>query len=630
MAKTGNEKLEDAVTRHQIYILRVAGGQGNNIVETVEQTDDKVRGILERNLRGTTGENDRKTAIVFSNLEKELAKAKGPAWDKAQANHTKDLNKLARNEAEFMGDAIDETIPVVVSHTMPAAQALRNVVTFGNYDGRTVKEWFDSLKLADFNRVMSTVRAGVVNGETIEQISKNVFETQGNITRNQARAVARTTTNGVANEARNTFFENNADLIEAVVWVSTLDGRTSEICQALDGQQWKPDEKHPVPPAHVNCRSTLAPVIDGFGIVGDRPTVRDTRTRRQREKDFRKDAKAKIGKENWAGMTEKQRRREIAAVRRDWTARNVGSVPARTTYQDWLKQQPADFQDDVLGKTKGKLFRDGDLKLTQFVDESGKTLTIADLRKTNPKAFARADIPAPKPKTPKPPPPKPPKLSTIQDASNELAALGITVDPVGRSLFRFEKGHTVGRKQLLNNMKAIHESTSDFLGRFAGLRARQATYIASRGTDIDGVILKRGKTFNFRGHNAGGLYSEASAIDKNQITLAGGQRLGPSKPPKLGGYSPCEDGLRSVWRHEYGHHVRKQLLTDDERREVTALYRKYHDSGKLPETVSLYGDTNDSEFFSEIFSVYTNPEYGKPGSDKLPDDIEQFLRKVLE
>jgi len=34
-------------------------------------------------------------------------------------------------------------------------------------------------------------------------------------------------------------------------------------------------------------------------------------------------------------------------------------VPADMTYYEWLKTQPKEFQDDVLGKTRGKLFREG-------------------------------------------------------------------------------------------------------------------------------------------------------------------------------------------------------------------------------------------------------------------------------
>jgi hypothetical protein len=53
-------------------------------------------------------------------------------------------------------------------------------------------------------------------------------------------------------------------------------------------------------------------------------------------------------------------------------------VPSTTTYDAWLRKQPQAFQEDVLGKSKAQLFRDG-LTLDKFVDEKGKSYTLAEL-----------------------------------------------------------------------------------------------------------------------------------------------------------------------------------------------------------------------------------------------------------
>jgi hypothetical protein len=118
--------------------------------------------------------------------------------------------------------------------------------------------------------------------------------------------------------------------------------------------------------------------IDGVGLLGNRPTVADTRTRDKREIDFRAEAKAQ-GK-------------SIQDVRKEWAERNVGRVPAATTYQDFLGRQSAAFQDEVLGKTKGVLFRKGGLKVDQFVDRNGTELTLDQLAATKPEAFRKAGL----------------------------------------------------------------------------------------------------------------------------------------------------------------------------------------------------------------------------------------------
>jgi hypothetical protein len=115
--------------------------------------------------------------------------------------------------------------------------------------------------------------------------------------------------------------------------------------------------------------------------VGNRPTVVDTRTRAKREVDFRKIAR--------------QQGKPIQEVRAAWGRDVVGRVPATTSYQDFLMRQKPAFQDEVLGKRKGQLFRKGGLKLDQFVDRAGNELTLAELAAANPGAFARAGLAVP-------------------------------------------------------------------------------------------------------------------------------------------------------------------------------------------------------------------------------------------
>jgi hypothetical protein len=69
-----------------------------------------------------------------------------------------------------------------------------------------------------------------------------------------------------------------------------------------------------------------------------------------------------------------------------------GQVPGNITYQEWLKKQPISLQEDVLGKTKAKLFREGGLKLEKFSSANLKPLTLAELHVTEKSSFKRAKI----------------------------------------------------------------------------------------------------------------------------------------------------------------------------------------------------------------------------------------------
>jgi hypothetical protein len=55
--------------------------------------------------------------------------------------------------------------------------------------------------------------------------------------------------------------------------------------------------------------------------------------------------------------------------------------------QGWLSAQPLEYVQGVLGKTRGKLFKQGKLRLTQLVDDDFVPLTLDELKKLHPSAF---------------------------------------------------------------------------------------------------------------------------------------------------------------------------------------------------------------------------------------------------
>ncbi|MNT97902.1 hypothetical protein D3C72_2403410 [compost metagenome] len=63
---------------------------------------------------------------------------------------------------------------------------------------------------------------------------------------------------------------------------------------------------------------------------------------------------------------------------------------------DWLKQQPAAFQDRAIGPVRAKLFREGGLSIERFfelqLDRNFKPLTLVQMKALEPLAFQRASL----------------------------------------------------------------------------------------------------------------------------------------------------------------------------------------------------------------------------------------------
>lgn len=105
--------------------------------------------------------------------------------------------------------------------------------------------------------------------------------------------------------------------------------------------------------------------------------------------DFRAIAKEKAGA-RWSRLDEPGRRVLIKAAKVAWL-RESGGGDERESYADWLAAQPREVQEQTLGVTKAKLFRDGGLALDRFTDH-GRPLTLEQLAETRPEAFTRAGL----------------------------------------------------------------------------------------------------------------------------------------------------------------------------------------------------------------------------------------------
>lgn len=403
---TSNEQIFDAAVRRQVNLQRFSKQEARKFIKTLNEADRELAKAITKRAGGLAA-NDF-TTKRWQAMRTEIGRIRRSALRSIGKDLTEDLADLAVLEADFAAASLSRAVPVELNFATPAPAQLRAIATERAFGGaevaRTVTEWFVDLEQADTGRIMGQIQAGIAQGETMPQIQRRVSQVT-DLTRQNAEAITRTGINGVSNAAREEFFRENDDVILGLRWTSTLDGRTSAICRARDGH-FAPvgegsNENLPEPriagtptrpPAHVGCRSLMVAVLDSDGVADkmpERPTVRDARTRRQREIDFRKEAKASVGKKEWSRMSRDERNELIRARRREWARENVGMVPGETTYDEWLRRQDKEFQNEVLGPTKAKKFREG-TRMDQFVDHSGRELTIDELEDVSPAGPAAA------------------------------------------------------------------------------------------------------------------------------------------------------------------------------------------------------------------------------------------------
>ena len=333
---SANDYLLDAGIKHQIYVQRYAGGQ---VKDLVKYLDDAQAEIL-RQLKTVKSLAESRTLNRKLNR---IVQLQQEGLTKLSAELTAKTMDFAEYEADFAVRTMNTAAAAAV--TLPASEQLRALVTqrpmqlaISGKAGSTVQNvtldqaarQFAGDKADEIRRVIQT---GVVEGSTVQSLTRDIVSVT-NRHKRQAETLVRTSVNHISSEARSAVNQANDDILKGEEWVAVLDGRTTIGCATLDGKILGFNEP-PFTPRHWGCRSVRVPVLnDEFqegGLEGTRASIQ-------------------------------------------------GPVSAKRTYSGWLKDQSPEFQDQMLGKERGKLFRSGKIKLDQFVDQNYNPVSLEQLR----------------------------------------------------------------------------------------------------------------------------------------------------------------------------------------------------------------------------------------------------------
>ncbi|WP_449104104.1 phage head morphogenesis protein [Pseudomonas veronii] len=341
--------LTDATTRHQVYVQRYAGGNLKRVASFISKAINTAKS------RVSAGLSAYGTKRYTSQIETLQGDLRG-IYDDLKGRAQLDLGEFAAYEAEFNATMLGKVVKAVVQFNVPSAEmvsaaALADPLILEARKGAQrisiggALDQFGTKKAAE---IIGEIQIGSSLGETSEQIRRRLTSVH-QLHQDQASSLVRTMTNHVASTARMETLKANDDILEGWRWISTLDSKTSPMCQARDQHIYAWDD--PKPPGHWGCRSGVLPVLKG-----------------EFAREIKGSTRPSIGPDG------------------------VALVSSKTSYQDWLSRQPAAFQRDVLGAKRYALFTKGDLTLDKFVDSNGKTLTLDQLRAKEAAAFEAAGL----------------------------------------------------------------------------------------------------------------------------------------------------------------------------------------------------------------------------------------------
>lgn len=348
----------DVQVRHQVYLERLKAGIVPSMDDAIRRMDVAIGNALAAAQQGRWAGR--------ANLLRQLAALRTELGTIA-ADESQRLLALLRRLSSVEADFAAQALGVQLSSRPILLTGLRGLSATAAWlavqaapvqaTGEMLEPFVRGWATSAMKKIEGAIQVGFAQGQDMNTILQAIRGTRANrfmdgilggSAKREASAVARTAVQHVANAAHMAVYGQNEDIVDGYIWISTLDRRTSSICKSLDGRTFEVG-KGPVPPAHVNCRSTTIPKIDGIDLLSE--TTR---------------------------------------------ASADGQVAATTTYYDWLKKQSAGFQDDALGVTRGRLFRRGGLSSEEFaqlnLDKNFEPLTLDEMRQKNPRAFERAGV----------------------------------------------------------------------------------------------------------------------------------------------------------------------------------------------------------------------------------------------
>lgn len=334
--------LTSAFISHQIWLQRNASHEASLVVPFIDDMRKEVRS------RVLQFGDDSRTRANLNAMLKDIDSILNGITGEWNDQLIADLKDLGAYESQWSANTMAANIQA--SFITPSPEQVWSAIKFNpmqlNDKPVDFMSWIDGWKDDEVARLTQGVKMGFVQGRTTRDIVKEVVGLGGlaDISERNAKTIVRTAVAHVSNVAREAMYDKNGDVVEGYELVVTLDGKTSAICRGWPpGKVYKPDDAfQPMPPFHPNCRTTTAPVVSS-------------------EFDFL----------------------DVGAKRAARGADGGIQVDASTSYYDFLKSQPAAFQDAALGVTRGKVFRNAGMTPEEFraasVDGFGNPLTLKQM-----------------------------------------------------------------------------------------------------------------------------------------------------------------------------------------------------------------------------------------------------------
>lgn len=337
--KTVDERIESLLADRKILLFRYDAHLRREIWQKLTALQ---RQLLNR-ISSTGIESLRKTEL--DKLLTALRKTINEHYADVSEFSQKELEQLLPIEVNATTNLYNQAVQFDLFNTVPnvtrqAAQSAQLIA------GSPLDKWWQKQGNELAFKFEGLIRQGMLDGKQTSQLITEVKELMAT-SRRHSETLVRTAVMKVHDKAQELVRDENLDILKGEQQISTLDLRTSDVCQVRDGKAWDLDKKpigdhdlpYQRPPLHPNCRSTMRLMTKSWRELGI----------------------------------------DIDEIPESTRASMDGQVKQGLNYEDWLKDKTPEQQDQVLGKGKADLWRRGVITFRDMLSQDNRPLTLKEL-----------------------------------------------------------------------------------------------------------------------------------------------------------------------------------------------------------------------------------------------------------
>jgi hypothetical protein len=334
----GGSYIRDIYLRHGVYLTRFGTHEANRLLEILDVASLRAKELILKSKGIETKKKYQKIRSHLKEIRNDLA---------VQLNTTlqEDGLGLIDEEVRFVQKAVSEAtggkINIVLDMELPAIKQIWATASFEHFTDEgidTFQSYLNTFSDNFFKQWDISTRIGYLMGEPVVSIARRILGSvklndpgQIKSLRNSLLRNTKTMISSLSATARNSVYREHLDIFNGFVWCATLDLRCCLRCGTLDGTKFTRIEDAPHIPIHPQDRCLLIPYIKGFeDISGERASM-------------------------------------------------SGPVSDKITWEEWISDQPAEFQKEAMGKSRFEMFKAG-TSINSFLSD-GRILTLGQLRK---------------------------------------------------------------------------------------------------------------------------------------------------------------------------------------------------------------------------------------------------------